>query len=166
MEEITKTEIKKGKLNELLKNDELKLFEINLKINAINGYALNNKKASFIFSNKDNSKKILICSCKKENQNCILIKFLNQKEIFITTNSFEALCFYPCFDNNQCYIGGNEKGGKIKLYSMDYNNCSFQYRNDLDIINGGGAITNLLKIENNILHYLQDSRIKKISTIS
>ena len=166
MGEITKTEIKKGKLNELLINDELKLFEINLKINAINGYDLNNKKASFIFSNKDNSKKILICSCKKENQNCILIKFLNQKEIFITTNSFEALCFYPCFENNQCYIGGNEKGGKIKLYSMDYNNCSFQYKNDLDIIDGGGAITNLLKIENNIFHYLQDRRIKKISTIS
>ena len=88
---VTKlVEKKEEELNKIVKKDELKLFEIKLKIDAIKGYYLINRKNKLIYNNE-----VLICSCKEGNQNGILIKFLNHKEVFINTNDFEPLCFYP-----------------------------------------------------------------------
>lgn len=151
-------EKKEEELDKIVKKDELKLFEINLKIDAIKGYSLINKKNKLIYNNK-----VLICSCKEGNQNGILIKFLNHKEVFINTNDFEPLCFYPCFDKKKLFVGGNENGGKIVLYPMDFNNYSIKKEGNLVNTERGGAIINLLKIQNNNLYYFQDNKIKSMT---
>ena len=153
-------EKKEEELNKILKKDELKLFEIKLKIDAIKGYYLINRKNKLIYNNE-----VLICSCKEGNQNGILIKFLNHKEVFINTNNFEPLCFYPCFDKNQLFVGGNENGGKIMLYPIDFNNYSIKKEGNWVNTESGGAITNLLKIQNNNLYYFQDNKIKSMTLL-
>ena len=152
--------IKYDKIEGLI-NDNLKYFDFRTKINNIKGYNFNYSKNNLILNNKNGGNSLLISSCIKDNQNWILIKFKNQKEKFIHTFNFKAICFYPVSED-EFYAGGYENGGKIKLYNVNYISCSIKCNPKSDKTIKGGEITYLLKIENKELWYFQDNNISSI----
>ena len=113
------------------------IFEIkNSFINGINGLSF------FEIENKNDNKKILLCACKKYNnnqKNGIFVIDMDTKEIkklsyeFKETNDFEVNCFCQLYkkennkfiQTNYFFVGGYEndkRKGTIKLYKINYKN--------------------------------------------
>ena len=144
-----------------------KLKDINIptSIEKIEGYAFKHTKNNLILTNNNDKNKSLICSCEKDGKNGILIIFIdeksNEKLVFFETNDFEVYCFYG-LEKNRFFAAGYEKGGKVKLFNLDYINHFIKNTSDIDTI-GEAAIIYLLKFEEKKLSYLQNQKIFSIT---